>query len=289
MSENPKARTVLDLLNRSAGYLSAKGSKSPRLDAEVLLADVLGCSRIQLYVGFDKRLEECELEAYRSAVIRRGRREPVAYITGRKEFMGREFAVSPEVLVPRPDTELLAEKGIEAARKRPASSVLDLCCGSGVVGITIAIEVPDARVLLADLSAGALAKAAMNVVSMNVTNASTAQGDLFRAVPEHMRRSLDVIVSNPPYIRTDAIDSLEAEIAAHEPRLALDGGEDGLDFYRRIASEARIWLKAEGSILLEVGHGQAEAVGKLLSDAGFSGARFFKDLAGFDRVVAATA
>ena len=281
-------RTVLELLNKSASYLAAKGSPSPRLDAELLLSDVLGCSRIQLYVGFERPLDEKEVDAYRQAVMRRGRREPVAYIRGRKEFMGKDFQIGSDTLVPRPETELMAEAGIEALKGIPEPHLAELCCGSGAPGIIVALEFPGSRLLLSDISEAALEVAQRNIGIHGLSGrAEAVRSDLFNSWPGSLERGFDLIMANPPYIRTGEIEALEPEISVHEPRIALDGGEDGLQFYGRIAEGALRWLKPGGAIVLEMGAGQAESVCGMLEKAGYAGISVRKDLLGTDRVAEA--
>lgn len=288
MNKAGTERTVLELLNKSASYLAAKGSSSPRLDAELLLSDVLGCSRIQLYVGFERPLDEGEVAAYRQAVMRRGRREPVAYIRGHKEFMGLDFQVAEGALVPRPETELMAEAGIEALKGVPEPHLAELCCGSGAPGISVALHYPGSRLLLSDVSEGALAIAMRNISLHGLDGRAEAlQSDLFSSWPVPFEGEFDLIMANPPYIRTTDIDALEPEISVHEPRIALDGGEDGLDFYGRIAEGALRWLKPGGAIVLEMGAGQAESVCGMLEKAGYGGIAVRKDLLGIDRVAEA--
>jgi len=289
MSSPEGKNTVLELLNKSSQYLAAKGSHSPRLDAEVLLAEVLGCTRIQLYVGFDKGLSRSEVDSYREAVMRRGRREPVAYITGRKEFMGRDFTVARGVLVPRPETELLAERAIEALSGLDGADAAEICCGTGATGITVALDAPVTRMLLSDISDDALAVALDNVRRHGLEGkVEVLKGDLFAALPEDLKGELDLVMANPPYIRSDEIEALEPEVSKHEPRVALDGGSDGLGFYRRIAPEAALWLKPGGVMLMEVGCDQAAEVSGMLASSGFGRVASHKDLQGYDRVVEAT-
>lgn len=281
-------RTVLELLNKSASYLAAKGSSSPRLDAELLLSDVLGCSRIQLYVGFERALEESEVDAYRQAIMRRGRREPVAYIRGRREFLGRDFQVASDTLVPRPETELMAETGIKALEGAQGPNLAELCCGSGAPGISVALECLGSRLLLSDVSEGAIDIARRNIEMHGLAErAEAVQSDLFSSWPASLEGGFDLIMANPPYIRTGDIESLAPEISVHEPRIALDGGADGLDFYGRIVEGALRWLKPGGTLVLEMGSGQAKSVCGMLEKAGYGGISVRKDLSGVDRVAEA--
>ncbi len=288
MSKAGTERTVLELLNKSASYLAAKGSSSPRLDAELLLSDVLGCSRIQLYVGFERPLEESEIDAYRQSVMRRGKREPVAYIRGHKEFMGRDFKVAQGTLVPRPETELMAEAGIKALEGVAAPYLAELCCGTGAPGISAALECPGSRLLLSDVSEAALEVARRNISLYELdARAEALLSDLFGSWPCRLEGGFDLIMANPPYIKTADVEALEPEISVHEPRIALDGGSEGLDFYGRIAEGALKWLKPGGAIVLEMGAGQAESVCGLLKKAGYGGISVRKDLLGIDRVAEA--
>lgn len=288
MNSGGSDRSVLGLLNKSASYLAAKGSQSPRLDAELLLSDILGLSRIQLYIDFERQLLESEVDAYRQAIMRRGRREPVAYIRGHKEFLGRDFSVFAGTLVPRPETELMVERAVEALRGNDSPNIAEVCCGTGAPGISVALEVPGSTLLLSDISEDAVAAAETNIGLHRISGrASAIRSDLFGEWAQDKRGSFDLIMANPPYIRSGDIDSLEPEISVHEPRLALDGGDDGLGFYARIAKGALSWLRHGGSIVLEMGFKQAEHVSRILSEAGYADIAVYKDLAGIDRVAEA--
>ena len=285
------ARTLLAVLRLSTDYLGAHGSESPRLDAEVLAARGLGLRRIDLYLQFDRPLDEPELSIVRELVRRRASGEPVAYITGEREFFSRTFSVSPAVLIPRPETETLIDEVVRWWRARPASSgrVLDLGTGSGCIAVTLAAELPDARVTAGDASPPALAVAATNAVRHDVADrVAFVAGDWCAALQPGER--FDAVVSNPPYITTDEMGTLPRDVEAHEPHLALDGGEDGLGCYRALMHELPQVLSPGGLVVLEVDPRRAVAVAAMLDDA-LPGATSttLADLAGTPRCVVAVA
>lgn len=257
--------TVLEVIQRSTEFLKNKGVDSPRLQTELLLAHLLGLPRMQLYLNFERKLSATELGSFRELVKRRGQREPLQHIVGSTSFCGLEISVNRHVLIPRQETELLAEKGwtfLKAVRTRDTVAGLDLCTGSGCLGIALAVHCPEARVVATDISVDALELAKQNAVRHNVLNrVDFLQSDVFTALKSPER--FDLIISNPPYIPTDEIQTLQIEVREHDPRQALDGGPDGLLFYRRISAEAKPFLKPGGKIMLEFGDGQAEAIGKI--------------------------
>lgn len=274
---------LLTILQKAGEFLHEKGSPSPRLDAEVLLADVLGMQRIELYANYDRPLDNKELHAYRQAIARRGKLEPVAYITGVKEFFSREFSVNPQVLIPRPDTEILVEKvlGYLESFSIPNPDILDLCTGSGAIGITLALEVEGASVTATDISPAALSVARENAERL-AAKVDFIEGDLYA----NLNKKFDVIVANPPYIASQEWETLEPNVKLYEPQLALVGGEDGLAFYKRIVEESPQYLKDAGSVFLEIGETQAAEVAKIAESVGiFAKAMVAKDLSGKNRVV----
>ncbi len=320
--------TVLEVIQHSARFLEGKGVESPRLQGELILAHVLKLPRLQLYLKFDQVLAEAEVAAARELVQRRGRREPLQHIVGTANFCGLELWVTPDVLIPRPETELLAERAVAFLKERlsggaacvsvaakvtrlksdrtpntdvrtisesripnellaeaagevlatavssfvprdfdqslltPAAtslSVLDLGTGSGCLPIYLAHELPAVQVTTVDISPAALTVARENARRHGVSErVEFLEGDCFAALPPDRR--FDLIVSNPPYIPSADIETLEPEVRDHDPRLALDGGADGLDFYRRIAAEAPPWIKPGGKLMFELGHDQAAGV-----------------------------
>jgi release factor glutamine methyltransferase len=309
------------LLETAGGYLGEKGSSSPRLDAELLLAQTLGLERIELYTQYDRPLVAAEVDAYRELVARRAAHEPVAYILGRAYFRHLCLQVGPAVLIPRPETEELVEVALESLRRRPvwqdqtvaedsggpaagagkaphessaqiaapgASArplVADLGTGSGVIALSLAQEA-GVRVLAIDNSAEALAVAARNTETLSLERSvELLQADLLCGVPDS---SLHLVVSNPPYVTSGDLTTLAPDVRLFEPASALDAGPDGLAVMRRLLPEASRALRPGGTVLLEVGEQQAAAVEALAREAGFASVSVHKDLSGKDRIVEAT-
>ncbi len=274
----------LELVRVTAQYLGQKGVESPRLDAELLLAHVLGVPRIQLYLQFDRPLDAGEVDAYREAVRRRARREPLAHITGAREFWSLEFQVDARVLVPRPETEVLVEAAL--GRMGPAGRLADLGAGSGAVGVALLSERPGWQGVGVDLSPGALEVAGANALRHGVDQRlELRQGDLFGPLAGEV---FDAVVANPPYIPSGDLGALEPEVADFDPRLALDGGPDGLDVIRRIAEESPAHLAPGGFVALEFGAGQEEAVARILREAGgYREVAVIRDYSGRPRVAIA--
>jgi release factor glutamine methyltransferase len=254
-------------------------SATARRDAELLLMHVTGLTRTELLTHPKRKLAETQGATYRDAIARRARHEPVQYITGVQEFYGRAFAVTPAVLIPRPETEQLVEAAL-AIRPRPRH-ILDIGTGSGILAVTLALELPHAAVMASDLSADAIAVAQRNAELLGARDRIRfRESDLFASVRERDR--FDCIVSNPPYVATG--EALEPQVRDYEPKIALYAGEDGLAVYRRLIPAAFEHLERGGQLLLEIGHGQREAVGELLRTSGFRGIRFIDDLQGIPRV-----
>lgn len=278
MSEN---WTVRKAATWTATWLAEKGADSPRTDADLLLADALGVDRVRLILDWDKPLSQEELASYRRRIERRAAGEPLAYILGKREFYGRDFLVDGRVLIPRPETEGLVDLALEGVLG--PSRILDLCTGSGCVGITLALERPEAIVDLVDLDQGA-AEVARSNVEKHGAGCKVWVGDLFEPVAD--QPPWDVIVSNPPYVPSGDIPGLSREVR-NEPVLALDGGADGLDLVRRIVSRAGRHLVPGGLLALELTIEQPPAVAELLLQAGFSEARVEQDFTRRDRYVVA--
>ena len=258
--------TVLEVIQRSTEFLKNKGVDSPRLQTELLLAHLLNMPRMKLYLNFERKLSETELDNFRELIKRRGQREPLQHIVGSTCFCGLELAVDRQVLIPRPETELLAEQGwtfLNSLKTQHSPlSTLDLGTGSGCLAIALAVHCPMARVFAIDISAEALNLARQNAARHNVRDRiDFLQSDAFAALESP--KLFDLIISNPPYIPTADIQSLQIEVRDHDPRQALDGGPDGLAFYRRIATEAAPFLQPGGKIMLEFGDGQAAAIRKI--------------------------
>lgn len=274
--------TTLGVLDWTTKRFSEAGIGSARLEAQLLLAHVLKCTRTQLYMAFDKPLAEPELAAYRELIKRRLAGEPVAYLLGEHEFWGLPLYVDPHVLIPRPDTETVVEvaRGTRADRAAPCR-VLDVCTGSGALALALAKELPAAEVVATDVSPEAVAIARRNAERNGLASrVEVRQGDLFAPVAGE---TFDLIVSNPPYIASAVIPTLSAEVQ-REPRLALDGGADGLVFYDRICAEAPRHLAPGGALVVEHGFDQADAVRARFVAAGFSDVTLVHDLGKNPRV-----
>ena len=256
--------TVLEAIQKSTDFLGKKNVESPRLQTELLLAHLLKMPRMKLYLNFDRVLTPAETDALRESVKRRGQREPLQHITGSTSFCGFEIAVNCHVLVPRPETELLAELGWQflSTINRQPSTCLDFCTGSGCIAIAIAAKCPGTKISATDISAEALALAKENAAANKVAERVVFfHGDGFACLPAGAR--FDLMVSNPPYIPSAEITTLEPEVRDFDPRLALDGGADGLEFYRRIAAQAATFLKPGGKVMVEFGDDQTEAIRKI--------------------------
>lgn len=268
----------------AAKDFAARGIDSARLDAELLVSEALSLDRVRLYMDLDRPLDEAERGAIRELVKRRRRREPVAYILGRREFYGRRFEVSPAVLVPRPDTETLVERALELMPSGAELRVLDLCAGSGAIGVTLAAERPETHVDLADLSPPALEVAEANA-KLNDVEVSLLQGDLFAPV----QGRYDLIVTNPPYVTEGELGELSPEVRDHEPKMALVSGTTGFEMHDRIAAGAEAHLTSDGTLLIEVGAGQAEELERrLVSLPWVKRTKIHEDLGGIARVVEAS-
>ena len=283
--------TVLEAIQKTADFLGKKGVESARLNAELLLAHQLKLPRMKLYLNFERTLTTAETEGLRELVKRRAAREPLQHITGSTSFCGCEITVNRHALVPRPETELLAELGWQFLQERramprreadsgepagtmpDAPTALDFGTGTGCIAIALALKCPSAQIVASDISPEALALAEQNAKQNKVAERiEFLAGDGFDALGlrQHVRTlqggdmsppsKFDLIISNPPYIATAEIDTLTPEVRDFDPRLALDGGADGLDFYRRLARDARSLLKPHGKIMVEFGDGQANAI-----------------------------
>jgi len=288
--------TIGRVLTWSTTYLRDRGqTDSPRLDAEVLLAHSLKMTRIQLYTEFDKPLNAVEREPFKASLKRRCQGEPVAYITGTKEFMGFSFAVGPEVLIPRPDTEVLVESALNAVKRLEKPRILDVGTGSGCIALSLALKCPSAEVVAWDIDDAALnlARANAKALGANVSFAccdALAEDSWTAAHPAaHTSQTsqFDLIVSNPPYISPDERPSLSTSVIDFEPSKALFAAPDGLLFYRALARLAPELLKPNGLLMVEIGSSQAEAVAKILTAAGWSNCVCSKDWERRDRVIQA--
>jgi release factor glutamine methyltransferase len=280
--------TVGRILEWTAQHLKKSGSDTPRLDAELLLAKARACPRIQLYVQFNEVVPDAQRAVMRDLVRRRAQSEPVAHLVGHREFFSLDFAVSPDVLIPRPDTETLVLDLITHARRLPAPAILDVATGSGCIAIAAAVQVPAARVTASDVSPAALTLARQNADRHGVAARITfLEGDLLAPLPAGAQ--FDFLVSNPPYIPTAQLETLDREVRDYEPRLALDGGPDGLRFLATLLQQAPSVLVPGGRLLLEFTPEQAPALLELATaQPELSDPAVLKDLAGRPRVLVAT-
>jgi release factor glutamine methyltransferase len=291
MSPGGATWTILTVLKWAQQYLQAKGISEPRAGAEVLLAHCLGCSRLELYLRHDQPLADGELSCYKTALKRRLAHEPTQYITGRQEFWSLDFLVSPAVLIPRPETELLVEAVLQHRRQpEPAGEIpriLDVGTGSGILAVTLATQLPEAQVVAVDRSWAALKVARENARRHEAAGRVTwILGDLVAALAP--KDNFDVVVANPPYVPTTDWEQLPPELKDYEPRLALDGGPDGLDVIRALVPAVAPLLRPAGLLALEVGQGQAEAVKELLDGQGaYAPAAIIPDYQRIGRVVLA--
>jgi len=276
-----EAWTPLRLMAWTQGFFAKGGVDAPRLTAEILLAHALSCDRVRLYLDFDKPLGTPGLVAFRELVRRRAAGEPTAWLTGRRDFFGHAFRVDSRVLVPRPETELVVEAAI--ALLPPKGALLDLCTGSGCIAISAALARPDARVVATEISPEALRVARENAATLGAT-VELLEGDLDAPVAAGER--FDLIVSNPPYVPSGEIDGLSREVR-REPRIALDGGEDGLHVIRRIVSCAPSRLRPDGLLVIEMHETHATPLPALCLAAGFAEAVIHRDLAALPRWVVA--
>ena len=323
--------TVLEIIKRSADFLARKGVDSPRLQAELLLAHLLALPRMKLYLKFDRVLTTSEVAQYRDLIQRRGQREPLQYIIGSTSFCGLEFALNRHVLIPRPETELLAERAWEFlqsqcapeseletqagvalerilpnraenafASANPGSSatstilprpvycpnVLDFGTGSGCLAITLAVKNPDVAVYAVEICANATALAKQNSQRHQVSERiQFLEGDGFSVLPTALL--FDLIISNPPYIPTAELAVLQTEVRDFEPRQALDGGPDGLEYFRRMASDAPAFLKSGGKLMLEFGDGQADAINHIFQSEKWIVDALHQDYTGRPRILVA--
>ena len=281
--------TVLSLLNWAAPYLGKYGSTSPRLDAELLLAKVLACQRLDLYLRFDKPLTDTELASFKKLILERRQGVPVAYLLGEKEFWSLTFKVNPAVLVPRPETEHLVEGAINFLEEKFPSGcrVLDLGTGCGNIILSLAHHFSGRNGfswLGIDNRPAALEVAESNARQLELKGVSWLTSDLFSFLEPSQDCLFGLVVANPPYIVSAEMASLPPEVHC-EPVAALDGGPDGLEFYRRIAASARNFLTPGGGLIFEVGAGQASAVKKILASNSYSAISGLYDLARCERVV----
>ena len=259
-------------------------SPTPRLDVETLLQKALGVDRLYILLNLDKDLSEDEEKTFNKFIEERLNNRPIAYIVGNREFMGLDFYVQEGVLIPRPDTEVLVEEVIEIAKDKGEIDILDIGTGSGAITVSLAKYLENAKLTSVDISEIALEISKKNAISNNVEDRiNFVKSDLFSSLNKNQK--FDIIVSNPPYIKREVIDTLDKQVKDFEPYNALEGGIDGLDFYRAITTQAKDYLKEGGVLAYEVGHDQSEDVSKLMEMDGYTNIYTRKDLQQIDRVV----
>lgn len=286
----PRVERIRELLNRAEGHLACHGVPNARRNAEWMLCHTLGWSMLDLYVQSGVRLKDERLAAYWERVERRARREPLQYILGTTEFMSLPFEARCGVFVPRPDTEVLVEHAEALLRERPLHeplAVLDLCCGSGIIGVSLAHRIGNLLVTAVDVAAEAAELTARNAGLNGVADrvrVIQADGPAFL---DATRDRFAAILCNPPYIESGELAALPREVREHEPMLALNGGRDGLDFYRRVVASLRARLVAGGFVMFEIGDTQGAAVSSMLQAGGFTKIEVVQDLSHRDRVVVA--
>jgi release factor glutamine methyltransferase len=280
----------LEVIQRSTEFLARKGVESPRLQVELLLAHVLQVPRLKLYLDFERALGESELDSIRPLVKRRGNREPLQHLVGSTSFCGLEIQVTPDVLIPRPETETLAERAWQFLQARSSVSTdvwaIDFGTGSGCVAVALAHHVPAARVDAVDLSVAALEIARKNVARHELSNrVRLFMGDGFAPLPADLK--YDLIAANPPYIPSGEIDQLAPEVKDHDPRLALDGGPDGLGVVRQLAASGQAFLKPGGLLFCEFGDGQEQAIQAVFAGRDWKMVEIVPDLSGRPRILVA--
>jgi release factor glutamine methyltransferase len=278
---------VIDLITVAAEHMKSRGFENARLEVERLLGGVLGMSRIELYLAFDRLVDEKDREAFRGLYRRRLAHEPLQHLVGETEFREVRVKTDRRAFIPRPETEILVEAAVEFLRGRDEPLIADLGTGAGVIALSVAYEVPGARAVAVDISEDALLLAKANARKLGLEKAITlVAGDMLDALEG--RGPFDAILSNPPYVRSAEIDALELEVSLHEPRAALDGGPDGMTFHRRIAADAHCHLKPGGLLLLECGEDQAESLRTCIEETNrYASIDIIRDLAGRKRVVKA--
>lgn len=277
--------TVLDSIKLSTEYLEKKGVESPRLNAELLLADILKCKRLDLYLKYDQPLSEDEINKYREYISRRAKREPLQYIIGKVDFFGLELKINKSVLIPRPETEILVETIINREKDKNSLLILDIGTGSGNIAIALAKSLSQSKIVAVDVSNEALKVAEENVNKHNVINQIELVRKNILEDTNFYNLKFDIIVSNPPYVSINEYQSLQEEIILYEPQIAVTDNDDGLKFYRKISEIADKNLKTGGRIYLEIGAGRSEQIENILTTTGFSNIQFVKDYQQINRIV----
>ncbi|WP_404814513.1 peptide chain release factor N(5)-glutamine methyltransferase [Clostridium estertheticum] len=282
-----KENTIQEVLLESYGILKKVNIESYLLDSQLLLGKVLKKDKLFIMINRDIKISiEQENEFFRLIQIRKNKM-PIKYILGECEFMGMNFIVKSGVLIPRPDTEILVEEVIKHVKEKGLTQICDVCTGSGAIGISIAEFIKEALVTLCDISEDALAVAKLNIERFKLSKRINIERSDLLQVAINQHKKFEVIVSNPPYIKKEVIPTLMDDVKGYEPFIALCGGEDGLDFYRRITKESILVLEKGGLLAFEIGYDQKEAVTDILIKSGFNNIECIKDLSGNDRVIKA--
>lgn len=281
--------TIAEAINNAAATLAQQGIQHSRLDAELILRHVLKKERAWLIAHFQDPLDGDNRRLFEDGVGRRARREPLQYIIGEQEFWGLPFSVTPDVLIPRPETELLIEVALGVAENKGGpSTIIDLCTGSGCIAVSLAREMQAARIFATDISPNAAAVARENARTHGVSDRIRfLEGDLFAPLEElDLRGQVDIIVTNPPYVRSDELPALMPEVSVYEPSTALVAGPQGTEVHSRIVEGAPAFLKKGGALIMEMGMGQADALSRLMKECNeYKTPEIVKDLAGIDRVI----
>ena len=284
--------TIKELIPIGEKILANASVENHKNNAEILLGFVISFDRQKIFMNWTYEVDDPHCESYFDLINRRAAGEPLQYITNEQYFFGHRLNVNPSVLIPRPETELLAEKAILFLQTREkAKMALDLCTGSGALAISIAKACPRIKITASDISEPALSVAMKNAYALGVSDRiDFVNSYLFESIkPKTLNKKFDLIVTNPPYIKTGDLENLQIEIRDHEPMPALDGGEDGLAFYRRIAAKTMVYMRPGASLMAEIGHDQANDVTAIFEGAGLKKIEVFEDLSGLDRIVSATA
>lgn len=276
--------TVLEAIKLSTDYLGKKQVESPRTNAEILLAEILQCKRIELYLSFDKPLSEIELQTYRESIKKRGMRIPLQYIIGYVDFYGLKIKVDPNVLIPRPETELLVEKIVMDYKEQTEIRILDIGSGSGNIALSLKKDIINANILGIDISEEAIALAKINA---ELNSLSQVDFKIFDIMNDDLVAlgNFDVVVSNPPYVSEMDFQDLEPELKVYEPRIALTDNSDGISFYRKIVSSSKVLLYNSGRLYFEIGKDQFKIISDLMNDEGFINIQVIKDYSGIERII----
>ena len=280
--------TVLEAIQKSTQYLQEKGIESPRANAEILLADILHCKRLNLYLMFDKPMNEDEISNYRVFLKRRAQFEPLQYITGNVEFYGIDFKVNPSVLIPRPETELLVEAVINSVDKNKRITILDIGSGSGNISITLAANLSNASITGIDITEDSIELALENLSKHSFKDrVRFIKGDILN-YNFSSRDKFDIVVSNPPYVSANEFENVQKEIKEYEPKIAVTDFSDGYKFYHAVTVVASKILKNKGKLFFELGQGQSAKVKEIMNENNFSEISIINDYQNIERVIYGT-